>query len=70
MSEAIELELVQVCRELGGIAGSNRGFTSGLAALIEKGGKPLDAMSIGELLAMLEQHQAFYNKIYGGEVEP
>lgn len=61
-----EMQLIEVCREIGGVAGCNGMFTAGLMRRIEDTGKSVDELTVGELCFFIREYQDFYNHIYGG----
>jgi hypothetical protein len=60
-----ESELLEVCQEIGFISECNCHFTDGLAGVLERSGKNIQEMTIAELLTMMRNHSAFYNKMHG-----
>jgi len=60
-----QTKLIELCREIGGIAGCNGHFTAGLSKRIEATGKPLEELTLAELVALSREHNASYNKIHG-----
>ena len=59
-----EQELIEVCREIGGIAGSNGHFTDGLARIIEATGKSIQDLSVCELLHLAREYNKTFNRIH------
>ena len=61
-----ENQLIEVCREIGGVAGCNGSFTAGLSRRIEGAGKSVTELTVGELCMFISEYQDFYNHIHGG----
>ena len=55
--------LIELCREIGGIAGCNGHYTAGLSRRIEATGKPLEELTLAELVALSREHTHFYNRV-------
>ena len=58
-------KLIELCQEIGGISGCNGDFTAGLSRRIEATGKPLEELTLAELVALSREHNLFYNRVYG-----
>jgi hypothetical protein len=58
-------KLIELCREIGGIAGCNGHYTAGLSRRIEATGKPLEELTLAELVNLSREHNAFYNRVHG-----
>ncbi|MHB8121440.1 MAG: hypothetical protein ACYDG4_04720 [Desulfuromonadaceae bacterium] len=61
---ATEQQLVTACRELGGIAGSNSGFTSYLATLLDNGSVDVLSMNVGDLLKLSREANERFNRVH------
>lgn len=59
-----EQQLIDICMELGNIAESNGHFLSGLARRIEATGQPLMELTLGELMAICQEHRERFNRVY------
>ncbi|HCE68394.1 MAG: hypothetical protein A2X82_20145 [Geobacteraceae bacterium GWC2_55_20] len=59
-----ETQLIEVCQEIGSIAGSNGHFTAGLARLLDNGDQPLLSMTVGELLSLSREYREVFNRIH------
>ena len=57
--------LVELCQEIGGIAGCNGHYTAGLSRRIEATGKPVEELTLVELVALSHEYNVFYNKAHG-----
>lgn len=62
-----EDQLIEVCREIGGISGSNGHFTAGLARLLDNGEQPLLDMKVGELLSLFKEYKETFNRVHGAQ---
>lgn len=60
-----EDQLIEVCREIGGISGNNGHFTAGLARLLDNGGQSLLTMTVSELLSLSRENKETFNKVHG-----
>lgn len=60
-----EDQLIEVCQEIGSIAGSNGHFTAGLARLLDNGGQPLLEMKVGDLLSISREYSETFNRVHG-----
>jgi hypothetical protein len=58
-------KLIELCQEVGGIAGCNGHFTAGLSRRIEATGKPLEELTLGELVALSREYSVYYNRVHG-----
>ena len=58
-------KLIELCQEIGGIAGCNGHYTAGLSRRIEATGKPVEELTLAELVALSREYNAFYNKAHG-----
>ena len=56
--------LIELCREIGGIAGCNGHYTAGLSRRIEATGKPVELFTLGELVTLSREYNLFFNKIH------
>lgn len=62
--EMVELELLEACREIGGVSECNCHFTSGLSnRLAYRIGKPVDELTVGELREAIRKHAVYYNQL-------
>jgi len=59
-----EQQLVSACQELGGIAGSNSGYTSYLARLLENGDVDVLSMKIGDLIKLSREANERFNRVH------
>ncbi|WP_305907180.1 hypothetical protein Q9L42_017290 [Methylomarinum sp. Ch1-1] len=66
-TQAKELALIDVCLEIGDIAGSNCHYTAGLNRRIEQTGKSVEQLTVAELLQLHREFNTQFNAIYGGE---
>lgn len=55
-------ELIDICQEIGTVAESNYFFSRGLKDLLD--GKSFDTLTVAELLTIIAQRRADYNRIY------
>lgn len=62
-----EDQLIEVCREIGGISGSNSHFTAGLARLLDNGGQEFLTMTVGELLSLSREYKETFNRVHGAQ---
>lgn len=60
-----EMELVEICQEIGNIAGSNSHYTMGLARLMHDKNICLIDMRIGELILLSREYKETFNRIHG-----
>lgn len=59
--------LIEVCQEIGQIAGgSNCHFTAGLARLLDNGGERLLDKTVGDLLSLYREYREDFNRVHGG----
>ncbi len=56
-----ELELVDICQEIGLVAGCNCHYTAGLAKRVESYGIPVRDMPVGVLLGIVREHTEWFN---------
>jgi hypothetical protein len=59
-----EQQIIEVCRELGGVAGSNSGYTSYLARLLENGYVDVLEMKIGDLIKLSREANESFNRVH------
>lgn len=59
-----EAQLIKASREIGSIAGSNGHFTSGLAEHIERTGKSVMDLTVGELIGLSADYRDYYNRFH------
>lgn len=59
-----EQQLVSACQELGGIAGSNSGYTSYLAMLLDNGSVDVLSMEVGDLIKLSREASESYNRVH------
>lgn len=59
-----EDQLIEVCREIGGIPGSNNHFTAGLARLLDNGRQAILTMTVGELLSLFREYKETFNRVH------
>ena len=64
--EAREAELhnIDVCMEIGGIAGCNCHYTAGLSRRIAETGKGIEDLTVRELLGIHREYNKFFNELY------
>ncbi len=60
----LELELLEVSQAIGKIADSNCHYTAGLAVKLATLNKPLQALTVGELLVINSEYNAEFNQIH------
>ncbi len=60
-----EQKLIEVCQEIGSIAGSNCHFTAGLARLLDNGGQQLLDMTVRDLLSLSREYRETFNRVHG-----
>ena len=60
-----EQQIIEVCRELGGIAGSNCHFTAGLARLYDNGDQPFLDTPIKDFLSVYREYRERFNRVHG-----
>lgn len=58
-----ELDLIEVCEEIGAVAESNGQFTRGL--IVELAGRSFEEMTVDQLLSAIRQRRKTYNQIMG-----
>jgi len=56
-------KLIELCQEIGWIAGCNGHYTAGLSRRIEATGKPLENLTLAELVVLSREHNLFYNRV-------
>lgn len=61
-----ELELINICQQIGCIAESNAHFTAGLTLRIAETGKPVEQLTIAELLKIHRDHKEWFNSLFDG----
>lgn len=66
-SKAAEAALVAASVQIGGIAGLAHWATAGLAARIERQGKAVSELTVGELLTMLDDQYQQHLRIFEGK---
>jgi hypothetical protein len=64
MPENTYPELLEASKAIGGIYGSNSHYTEGLARRIEATGKKVADLTVGELMQLHAEYNAYYNKIH------
>jgi hypothetical protein len=57
-------ELLEASKAIGGIYGSNSHYTEGLARRIEATEKKVPDLTVGELMQLHAEHNAYYNQIH------
>lgn len=57
-----QLEIMNICQEIGQIAESNGLFLDGLVRRI--GERPILDMTVGDLLGIYQGHREWFNKVY------
>jgi hypothetical protein len=58
-----ELNLIDICQQIGSVAGSSRLFTAGLNRKLAAKNKPIEELTIDELLAAINQYNDVFNCI-------
>ncbi len=58
--------LIDICQEIGTVAESNVLFTRGLVAMMDV--KTIETLTVAELLQLIDQRRADYNRIYSRQV--
>ena len=58
-----EMEIIQLCIEIGGVADCNGHFTVGLPALIKKTGKTMHDLTVSEFLEIIRKRSEDLNNI-------
>lgn len=61
-----ELHNILVFEEIGGIAECSNHYTAELSRCIAETGKPIEALTVGELLDIHRDCSKHYNRIMGG----
>lgn len=59
-----EQQLIEACREIGNIVGSNSSFTAGLALKIKATGKQISDLTVCELLSLAREYKETFNQIH------
>jgi hypothetical protein len=67
MPTDLEIELIEICAEIGTVARTNAHFTAGMAREIEKTGLAIKSLTVGGLLALIRQHRETYNRLHKPE---
>ncbi len=68
-AEKLHEALVEICQQIGRIAGCNGHYTSSLTRRVAETGKPLEQLTIAELLALDKAHHAFFNQLDNGDCD-
>jgi len=63
-SDEAELHNLAVCAEIGGIAETNCHYSAGLSRHIAALGKPIEALTVGELLALHRDYNDCFNRVH------
>jgi hypothetical protein len=63
--DTTENQLIEACREIGTIAGSNGLFTAGLARLLNNGNQSVMEMTVQDLLSLSREYKEIFNRIHG-----
>ena len=63
-----ENQIIEVCRELGGIASSNGSFTFGLACLLNKKDESILNLTVKNFLSITREYSAVFNRVHGGDL--
>ncbi len=58
-----ELNLIDVCQQIGSVAGSSYLFTAGLHRKLTAKNKPIGQLTVDELLAAINQYNDVFNCI-------
>ncbi len=61
---ATEFDLIGACIELRKIAEANGHYTAGLSRVIDKSGRKVQELTLGELLAFDKEYSAVFNRIH------
>lgn len=64
--DEIEKDLIEASAAIGRIHESNGHYTYGLARIIWEMGKPVEEMTVKELLIIERQYHAAYNELHKG----
>lgn len=59
----VEMELTLISAEIGGIHECNNRFTYGLARIIWELGKPIEELTIKELIGLFKQYGETFNRL-------
>ena len=57
-------DLIEASVEIGGIHESNGPFIYGLAKIIYKLGKPIEDLTVKDLITLYHQHRETYNRVH------
>jgi len=60
-----EQQIIETCRELGGIAGSSGHFTAGLARLYDNSDDNFMDVSIKDFLSVYREYRESFNRVHG-----
>ncbi|MCG6659296.1 hypothetical protein HOP52_16175 [Halomonas campisalis] len=63
----VEAALVAASEQIGGIAEMAHWAVAGLAVRVERRGKAVSELTVGELLAMLDDQRQRHHRVFGGE---
>jgi len=62
MPTDLEIELIKIAAEIGGIAHCNCHYTHILSLRISNSGRPIEGLTVGELLALHRECGELYNR--------
>lgn len=62
--DEVEKDLIEASAEIGGIHECNSPFTYGLARIIWELGKPVEDLTVKQLITVYRQHSENYNRIH------
>jgi len=58
-----ELHMIEICQNIGSVAGSNGLFTLGLSERLASASKPIEEMTVGELQSVISEHKDYFNQM-------
>jgi len=63
-SLSAQIEIIEICKKIGGIASSNSIYTAGITHRINKTGKSIGELTIDELLQIHSKYNQEFNELY------
>ena len=53
--------MLDVCRQIGRVVGTNCSFAAGLAEKLEELGKPIEQLTVAELISEIDKYAEYFN---------
>ena len=66
MSQSTEEQLIEISIQIGSIAEKNSHYTNGLALRLSTLDRPLDQLTVTELIKHINKYTAIFNAVSGG----